>query len=149
MSRKLTEREKKVNKLLRKIKRKLPELKKLFKEINKYEYEDTIYRFYHYSYKVYYIQDLTIKIIKQLKALTPKETLFNETYEKIFQEGTGKKFKYNHNDNWLKHTRPLLEAFFHAKYFLEMSIKYGKELDQAPKILPSGWAGLLYFYNLR
>jgi len=50
---------------------------------------------------------------------------------------------------WDASTRPLLEAFFHARYFLEMAVKYGAELDEPPTTLPSGWAGLLYLYNLR
>ena len=50
---------------------------------------------------------------------------------------------------WLAVTRPILEAFFHALYFLEMAVKYGKELKYPPNRLPSGWASLLYLYNLR
>lgn len=43
----------------------------------------------------------------------------------------------------------MCEAFFHAKYFLEMAVKYGKELDKIPdEERPSGWAGLLCFFNL-
>lgn len=41
------------------------------------------------------------------------------------------------------------EAFFHARFFLKMAVKYGEELDEAPSTLPSGWAALLYLYNLR
>ena len=42
-----------------------------------------------------------------------------------------------------------LEAFFHANYFLDMAIKYGEELDEPPSPLPSGWAAVLYLYNIR
>ena len=45
--------------------------------------------------------------------------------------------------------RPILEAFFHARYMLEMAVKYGKELDRPPNCLPSGWAAFLYLYDLR
>jgi hypothetical protein len=54
-----------------------------------------------------------------------------------------------HNQQWTAHTRVFLEAFFHAKYFLEMAVKYGKELQAAPTMLPSGWAALLCLYDLR
>ncbi len=47
------------------------------------------------------------------------------------------------------HTRPFLEAFFHAKFFLEMAVKYGRKLEEVPEMLPSDWAAFLYFYNLR
>jgi len=30
-----------------------------------------------------------------------------------------------------------------------MAVKYGAELDEPPMPLPSGWAALLYLYNLR
>ncbi|MBF0548075.1 MAG: hypothetical protein HQM08_26795 [Candidatus Riflebacteria bacterium] len=73
----------------------------------------------------------------------------NRWFLKIFQEGTGKVFKIENNENWLEVTRPILEAFFHARYFLEMAIRYGEKLESAPNSLPSGWAGLLYLYNLR
>ena len=68
---------------------------------------------------------------------------------KIYNDGTGKEWKPEHNREWQKVCRPMLEAFFHAKYFLEMAIKYGKEMEKAPECLPSGWAALLHLYNIR
>ncbi len=50
---------------------------------------------------------------------------------------------------WLEVTRPMVEAFFHAHYFLEMAVRYGKQLKHPPRQLPSGWAAFLYLYNLR
>jgi hypothetical protein len=136
--------------LLRNIKRKLPELKKLLKKVNDHWYqEDSIYRFYHSSYKIYTIQDLTEEIITSLKSLAPKDVLFNDYFEEIYKQGTGKKFSIKHNQNWTHHTRPMVECLFHAKYFLEMVIKYGSKLEKAPVPLPSGWALVLYFYGLR
>ncbi len=106
--------------LLSNIKSRLPELKKLLEEISgHWQMEDHIYRFYHQSFKVYYIQELTMKIVETLKSLAPKEvTEFNEMFEQIFKEGTDKEFKSSHNEDWLKHTRPMVEAFCHARYFL-------------------------------
>ena len=136
---------------LKKIKTRLPELRSLLEQINgHWYYEDAVYRFYHQSFKVYGIQSLTLKMVKALRKLAPKGATFNSDFDVILKEGTGKKFRSSHNNSWLRHTRPQLEAFFHAKYFLEMAVKYGKELKQAPKCLwPSGWAGLLYLYGLR
>jgi uncharacterized protein (UPF0303 family) len=128
------------------IKKNLPELKKLLKEVNgHWYYEDLVYRFYHSSYKVFYVQTTTKKIVKTLNKLAPKGCVMNEYFKQIFEDGTIRR----NNRDWLKRTRPMLEAFFHAKYFLEMSVKYGKELEKAPRVLPSGWAGLLYLFNLR
>jgi len=46
-------------------------------------------------------------------------------------------------------TRPILEAFWHTKYFLAIIAKYGKELQNAPQVLPSGWASVLCLFSLR
>lgn len=54
-----------------------------------------------------------------------------------------------HNRRWLEVTRPMLEAFWHTRFFVEMAVKYGQELDEPPSVLPSGWAALLYLYELR
>ena len=43
----------------------------------------------------------------------------------------------------------LEEAFFHAKTFLGLAVRYAKALDHAPRLLPSGWAAVLYLYNAR
>jgi hypothetical protein len=37
----------------------------------------------------------------------------------------------------------MVEAFFHARFFLEMAVRYA-HLEQPPNPLPSGYAGLLY-----
>jgi hypothetical protein len=45
----------------------------------------------------------------------------NEQFLRIVAEGTGKIFKPEDNRSWETVTRPILEAFFHAHYFLEMA----------------------------
>ncbi|MBF0227908.1 MAG: hypothetical protein HQK76_20885 [Desulfobacterales bacterium] len=131
------------------IKNKLPELAQLLAECcDHWEYEDLVYRFYHQSFKVYGLQQRTKQIVDNLQSLLPNCEL-NEWFVLIVNEGTGKEFKKEDNRQWLKVTRPILEGFFHAKYFLEMAVKYGNELEYPPRMLPSGWASLLYLYNLR
>ena len=128
----------------------LKELGNLLKEASSHwTYEDPIYRFYHHSFKVYALQDQTLKFFKALKKLTPKDCWINSQFQEIIDNGTGKEFNSDHNGEWFKHTGPILEAFFHAKFFLEMAVKYGSELKEPPTILPSGWAAFLYLYNLR
>ena len=155
--------------LLKNIKGALPELEKLLEECHgHWGYEDPVYRFYHQSFKVYDLQERTAEIVEALKRLAPpldpkkyiigwrkaaiihkKPTTLNEWFLKIVKAGTGKTFEMKDNERWLKVTRPILEAFFHSKYFLEMAVRYGKELKFAPAMLPSGWAALLYLYDLR
>jgi len=127
----------------------LPSLEKLFEECNNHwVYEDKVYRFYHQSYKVYRLQSYTQEIVEKLRSLAPNRPL-NEWFMTIIREGTGKEFKVEDNQNWLVVTQPILEVFFHARYFLEMIVKYGKELEAPPLMMPSGWASVLYLYDLR
>ena len=134
--------------LLERIKQRKAELQVLWEELNgHWAYEDSFYRFYHGSFKVYRVQSLTEKAVNFLRELLPEREL-NESFMAIIREGTGKEFEVAHNRAWLKHTRPILEAFTHARYMIEMAVRY-LELSEPPQPMPSGWAGLLYLYDLR
>lgn len=138
-----------VNLLFDDLKKALPQLKILFDECNDHWiYEDSVYRFYHHSWKVYELQYTTKQIVTALHGIAPEHTL-NEWFMAIIKEGTDKEFGPGDNERWLEATRPILEAFFHAKYFLEMAVKYGSELAYPPSSMPSGWAAILCLYNLR
>ena len=127
----------------------LPELEALVEESNSdWVYEDCVYRFYHQSFKVYLLQESTLRIVEKLRALAPDRE-FNKWFAQIIADGTGKTFAMEDNENWLHVTRPILEAFFHSKYFLEVAVKYGRKLQYPPRAMPSGWAAFLYLYNLR
>ncbi|MBI4614960.1 MAG: hypothetical protein HY720_15215 [Planctomycetes bacterium] len=111
-------------------------------------YEDLVYRFYHQSFKVFFLQASTERIVAALRDLAPDLPL-NEWFLRIVREGTGKEFVMEDNQRWVEATAPILEAFFHTRFFLEMAVRYGRELAFPPRLLPSGWAALLYLYNLR
>lgn len=138
--------------LLDNIKNNLPSLKKLHEHISsEWCAEDYFYRFYHHSYKIYNIQELTKDIINALDKLHPAniELSLNKMFLDICFEGTNKEFTREVNKEWAENTKPLIDAFLHAKYFLELIIKYGEDLEQAPESLPSGWAAILHLYNMR
>jgi len=160
--------------LVRNLKAALPGLEQLLKEVQgHWGYEDGIYRFYHQSFKVFRLQGTTLDIVEALKKLTPavdpkrdrpkfwyyfhgkkdeqpaEPPVLHPWFMKIVTDGTGKEFDPKDNENWLQVTRPIVEAFLHAKYYLEMAVKYGKELEAPPNSLPSGWASVLYLYDLR
>ncbi len=137
--------------LLANIKARLPALTALWEDVNSHwGYEDPIYRFYHHSFKVYWVQNSTQKIIEALKMIAPEGQGFCAEFQELCEAGAaGKQFEYEHNQNWTAHTRPLVEAFLHARYFLEMAVKYGNELETSPSLLPSGWAALLCLYDIR
>ena len=110
-------------------------------------YEDSVYRFYHQSFKVYGLQGTTQAIVQRLQALAPDRPL-NPWFAQIVEAGTGKVFKTEDNTRWTEVTRPILEAFFHARFFLEMAVRYA-DLQEPPQMLPSGYAALLYLFGLR
>ena len=110
-------------------------------------YEDPVYRFYHQSFKLYALQEQTTTIVRMLGSLASGRPL-NASFLEIVQEGTNRQFKPEDNAAWLRVTRPIVEAFFHARFFLEMAVRYAA-LEAPPTPLPSGYAALLYLYNLR
>jgi hypothetical protein len=135
--------------LLRNIKARLLELEKFLEKMSSHWYaEDGFYRFYHQSFKVYRVEFHTAEVVKVLRSLLPDRPL-NGMFEQIVREGTDKEFRLRHNKRSRDETRPILEGFFHARTMLEYAIRYGKELDTVPTVLPSGWAAVLYLYGLR
>ena len=109
--------------------------------------EDGVYRFYHQSFKVYSLQQKTKTIVERLQALAPDRPL-NPWFVQIVEAGSEKEFRVEDNSRWTEVTRPILEAFFHARFFLEMAVRYAK-LETPPRTLPSGYAALLYLFGLR
>jgi hypothetical protein len=127
----------------------LPEMKALASEIDEWDGEDLIYRFWHQSFKVFGLQSVTERIEALLVRLAPPGVTINKWFVEIMRDGTGREFSLEDNDRWLEATRPILEAYFHARYFLDMAIRYGEELEEPPDLLPSGWAALLSLYGIR
>jgi len=93
------------------------------------------------------VQPATEEIVAALRELLPEQPL-NDWFLQIVAEGTGHKFVQEANDDWLRQTRPIVEAFFHARYMLEMAVRYA-DLEAPPQPMPSGWAAFLYLFNLR
>ncbi|MFM7739944.1 MAG: hypothetical protein ACKO9H_11120 [Planctomycetota bacterium] len=128
------------------LRKKSQELQELWNSVNDHwGYEAAIYRFYSQSFKVYSLQKTTIRIVELLQSLVPGREL-NPWFCKIVQDGTGKQFTMADNARWLGATRPIVEAFQHARYFLEMACRYHEAQEEQPS--PSGWAALLNLYQL-
>ena len=135
--------------LLRSLRARHDELAALLEKVTgDWGYEDPVYRFYVQSFKVYMVQQHVRRIVDALQSLLPDRKL-NSWFGSITGAGTGKRFELAHNQRWLDETRPIVEAFFHARYMLQMAYKYGQEFEDPPTMLPSGWAALLCLYNLR
>lgn len=135
-------------KLLDAIKEHLPQLEQLLRVIES-DYEDRIYRFYYESSKIYSLQGTTLKAVEIFKNIGQQaDARLCDCFEEIILDGTGKNWKMA-DPNWRRYQRSIVEAFLHTKYFVEMMVKYGRELETLPKILPSGWAAILMLYGQR
>jgi len=114
------------------------------------EEPDLIYRFYHQSFKAFAMVDMIREADKLFSDLAPGSTSLNGWYVQITHAALAKKFEGSEtNRHWLETTLPIMQAFWHAKYFLEQMVTAADDLDEAPQMLPSGWAAVLYLYDLR
>src|SRR4051794_33873618 len=87
----------------------LPKLEALLEECTSHlGLQDCVYRFYHQTFDVYLLQESTLRIFEKLRALAPDRE-FNEWFAQIIADGTGKTFAMEHNEKWLRVTRPILE----------------------------------------
>ena len=127
----------------------LPHLELLLTKVQGHWYaQDYFYRFYHQSFKVYHCNETTAEIVQELQALAPTRTL-NPWFLAIVEDAVGRSFTHETNDHWVEETGPVIEAFLHAKMFLELVVAAGRDGEQPKSSLPSGWAAVLYLYNLR
>ena len=137
------------NKLLANIKQNKAEIEKLCDIFKGFE-EDYVYRFYHQSFKIFGATAQIKQAVELFERLAPDSFPLNEWFCSIADEAIGKEFDFaKTNQIWLAETRPILEAFWHSKYFLEQMLIAADELETSPQILPSGWAAVLYLYDLR
>ena len=135
--------------LLRNLREKKAELRAQLKgSSDHWGYEDPVYRFYHQSFKVYWLQERTRSLTGLLLEIAPDDQPLDPWFLEIVRAGTDRTFTPEDNARWAEATRPIVEAFFHARYFVEMAVRYSG-LDAPPQILPSGYAALLCLYGLR
>ncbi|HWB53356.1 MAG TPA: hypothetical protein VG722_04160 [Tepidisphaeraceae bacterium] len=136
--------------LLQNLRAHLPAMRELLERVNsKAGYEDGLYRFYYQSFKVFRLQDFTAEIVGLLKEITPEGRGFCEFFREILAAGTERKFDFSDNQHWIERTAPIVQAFLHARYFLEMAVTYAAELEEPPQPMPFGWAAILCLYDLR
>ena len=138
-----------VRELLESIKRRMEEIDRLASGLSDTE-EDGVYRYYHQSLEGYTLQRGVIVVSEFLQSLAPAGIELNPWFVAICDEACAHKFDFKtSNQNWHAETRPILEALWHCSYFVRMLARFGRELEQPPSSLPSGWAAVLYLYGLR
>jgi len=113
--------------------------------------EDGIYRFYHRSFKVFYLKKVTVSIVTHLRSLSDRD--LNPIFTEIISHGDSKSFNNDTNSNWVENTKPVVDAFLHAKSMLELVVKYGESLKETgaeiPSFIPTGYGTLLHLYGMR
>jgi hypothetical protein len=137
-----------INALFIRIKSRLPELEETACELQEAE-EDGVYRFYHGSNKVFFLQDPVKAAFTLIKEIGGEDDPPNFKYARIVEAGTAHQFSETTNANWDAETEPILDAFWHTKYFVNLMVKYGKELEAVESPLQPGMAAVLYLFELR
>lgn len=136
--------------LLASIKENLPRFERTLQVVNdEWVGVDLVYRFWHHSFKCYALQEHTSRIVADLELLVPAGSEMHPWFREIVRSGTGLVFHRDHNDEWLSVVKPVVDAFFHARFLLEQVVRAGIELTDAPTWLPSGWAAVLELYQIR
>ncbi len=134
--------------LLARITAALPELGALRDSYFVYANEEAVYRFYHQSFKVYSLQSGTEKMVAALVKLVPEGAHLNPWFRQIVAEGTGNVSDDGTIDDWPNQACLMVEANHHARYFLTMVCKFGRELEAAPECPSYGWGAVLELYGL-
>ena len=136
--------------LLAAIKDRLPDLEPLLEHFRSIE-EDAVYRYYHQSFKVFFfLQPLIERARALFEEIAPTDAPPDAWFAAICEDALEHSFEMARtNANWESEARPILEAFWHCKYFLEQMVASGRELDEAPEVLPFGWAAVLCLYRQR
>jgi hypothetical protein len=137
-----------INTLFLRIKSRLPELEELARDLKESE-EDGVFRFYHGSNKVFFLQDPVKEAFTLIKEIGGESHPPNFAYALIVEAGTAHQFSETTNGNWEAETTPILEAFWRTKYFINMMVKYAKELEAVESPLQPGVAVVLYLFKLR
>jgi len=134
--------------LLQNMRQQEPELRRLLETVNERSYEDRVYRFYAQSFKLFDLQCVTQLLVDALTTIAPDGRPFCGSLRRSSAEGrAGNSHRKTTRIGWSE--PPILTAFFHARYFVEMAAKYAVALTEPPEALPYGWAALLCLYGIR
>ena len=107
-------------------------------------YENCLHKFYTGSFKVFHYQRETLRIVEALEAIAPEGRGFCPMFKEIIRLGTGHEFTTADNEHWIERAAPIVQAFLHARFFLQMALKH----TPAPPVLHAGWMALLSLYEL-
>jgi hypothetical protein len=101
------------------------------------------------SYKVFDLQDPVESAFKLINEIGDESDPPYSEYVQIVEAGTTNKFSATTNENWEAETKPILEAFWHTKYFINMMVKYAEDFEKVEMPTRPGMAEVLYLFELR
>jgi hypothetical protein len=95
----------------------------------------------HQSLKVYGDQAVTERLVRNPER-GAEGPCPNAWFERIVADGTGLEFEPEHNKHGWRSRGPSSRRSSHARFMVEMAVKYGEELEERSASLPSGSAAL-------
>lgn len=114
--------------------------------------EDCLYRFWHQSFKVVYAKGVTHDIADVLaEAALESGTEIHQWFYEIVGAQAKFSFDFSMNEQWPKHTRPVIDAFLHATWILGAILR---TLSRPQRSVVRGnlsydWATILCVFRLR
>jgi hypothetical protein len=110
--------------------------------------ENGVYRFYHGSFKVFNMQGPIKEAFKLIDEIGGEDDPPHFDYALLVKAGTENDFAGDRtNANWDAETKPILEAFWHTKYFINMMVKYGKSWRKLSRRSITAWRRCSTFSN--
>ena len=76
------------------------------------------------------VQEPVREAFTLIKEIGREDDTPNSEYARIVETGTAHKFGATTNENWDVETKPILEAFWRTKYFLNMMVKYARDTNR-------------------
>ena len=124
------------------------ELEALLTKINR-RYEDLVYRFYHGSFKAFGMQDETAQMAAALRSVAPERRAFCWMFAELLAAGTGRNFTVETNGRWMEEVGPIVAAYLHARFLLEMATKVAADPNPDCGTIGYPWATILSLFDLR
>lgn len=96
---------------------------------------------------MYHVQESTEEIVTALARIAPDGRALHPIFIEIMRSGTRREFTKEDNEHWVERAAPIVQAFLHAKFFLEMAVKCASSPDPRRSV-DSGWQALTELYRI-
>ena len=126
----------------------LPRLRELLAQTERSYLHHLMSKFYRQGCALYEHQAMTEEMVSALASIAPEGHGFCIQFQEIIRLGTGREFKLEDNNHWTERAGAIVQAFLHARYFLEMAVRYATELSDPPERLPSGWCAMCNLFDI-